>query len=89
MEEPKLESWKGWTGSVSYILYLGEKRKHSYWGASDGWKAVCVYVCWGGGRDAIDERSRSQFMNWSHYKAFGFYPKVNGESFKDLTRRVT
>lgn len=49
----------------------------------------CVYACWGGGRDAIDERSRSQFMNWSHYKAFGFYPEVNGESFKDLTRRVT
>lgn len=31
--------------------------------------SVCVCVL-GGGRDAIDERSRSQFMNWSHYKAF-------------------
>ena len=75
------------------LLYLGEKRKHSYWSASDGWNVVCVCVCvcvcWGRGRDDVGKRSRSQFMNWSHYKAFGFYPKVNGESFKDLTRRVT
>ena len=51
---------------------------------------VCVCVCvWGRRRDDVGKRSRSQFMNWSHYEAFGFYPKVNGESFKDLTRRVT
>ena len=30
---------------MRYILQLGEKRKHSYWGASDGWNVVCVCVC--------------------------------------------
>ena len=27
------------------LLYLGEKRKHSYWSTSDGWTVVCVCVC--------------------------------------------
>lgn len=48
MEELKLESWKGWTGSVSYILYLGEKKSIAIWGEllMDGRQCVCMCAGW-------------------------------------------
>lgn len=91
MEELKLEIWKGWLGSMQYILHLGEKRKSIaigvQWEASGGWNVV--YVA-GVGRKGWSWPERQEPVHeWSYYKAFGFHPKVNGESFKNLTSGVT